>query len=246
MTSLKPDAEVTRDPLALPSSPTFDAFISAWGMLNFKQMIWNSAVISIGGTALALALALLPAYVLSRFKIPGGTAIFIVILTGEMIPQQAVIIPLYEELRALHLLDSLWGLILVHGVYGLPFCLLVMRGFMASIPKELEDAARVDGCSDLGIFRRVMLPLVIPGIAVAGTLNIISIWNELFFAMIFLDSAINFPVSVGLTILKQGRYFSSWNLPAAAMLIAQFPTVILYVLGYRYIRQGIFSGAVKG
>jgi len=246
MTALKSDVEVMRGPLALPSHPTFDAFVGVWSMLNFKQMLWNSMFISVGGTALAIALALLPAYALSRFNIPGGDVIFIVILTGEMIPAQAVIIPLYEELRGLHLLDSLWGLVLVHGVYGLPFVLLVMRGFMASIPKELENAARVDGCSDLGVFRHVILPLVIPAIAVAGTLNIISIWNELFFAMIFLDSQANFPVAVGLTILKQGRYFSSWNLPAAAMLIGQMPTIILYIFAYRYIKQGIFSGAVKG
>lgn len=246
MTALKSDTEVTMGPLALPTHPTLDAFAGIWQMMNFKQMLWNSTFISVGGTALAIALALVPAYALSRFNIPGGDVIFIIILTGEMIPAQAVIIPLYEELRGLHLLDSLWGLVLVHGVYGLPFVLLVMRGFMAGIPRELENAARVDGCSDLGTLRHVVLPLVTPGIAVAGTLNIISIWNELFFALIFLDSQANFPVSVGLTILKQGRYFSSWNLPAAALLIGQLPTIILYIFAYRYIKQGIFSGAVKG
>jgi ABC-type glycerol-3-phosphate transport system permease component len=246
MTSLKPDSEVVRDPLALPKEPTLNAYKSILEYLDFGRMLGNSVFISVLGSALAVILAMPPAYALSRFKIPGGDFIFILLLTGLMIPQQSVIIPLYEELRAFKLHDSLWGLAIIHGVYGIPYIMLLLRGYMVSIPKELEMAARVDGCSDWGVFRRIIIPLCLPGVAVAWTLNVISVWNELFFALILLSSTSKFPVSVGYTLFTRGRYFNSWNMPQAATMLGQLPIVLLYILAYRYIKQGIYSGAVKG
>lgn len=247
LTAVKTNAEMLlAGPLALPQEPTFQAFAKAWDVLNFRVLLGNSFVYAVGGTSLAIILALLPAYALSRFHIPGGGVVFVVLLTGMMLPQQAVVIPLYDVLRRLGLLDSKVGLIIVHGVYGLPLMLLILRGFMVGIPQELESAARVDGCSDIGVFRHVILPLVTPAIAVGFTLNFINIWNEFFFALIFLNSARNLPITVGVLKVTHDQYFSSWNLPAAALLMAQLPTVILYILAYRWITQGIFAGAVKG
>ena len=246
-TSVKTNAEMLlAGPLAIPQEPTLKAFARAWDVLNFNVLLGNSLLYAFAGTSLAIILALLPAYALSRFHIPGGGLIFVVLLTGMMLPQQTVVLPLYDVLRKLHLLDSKWGLIMVHGMYGLPLVLLILRGFMVGIPQELESAARIDGCSDVGVFRHVILPLVTPAVAVAFALNFINIWNEFFFALIFLNSAENLPITVGILKVTQDQYFSSWNLPAAALLMAQLPTVILYILAYRWITQGIYSGAVKG
>ncbi len=246
VTALKSDAEVLASPLSLPAHPTFQAFIKAWNLVGFSTLLKNSLIIAAGAVLLGMVISSIPAYAFSRFHIPGGDLIFILLLTTLMLPQQTVIIPLYDIVRRLHLLDSLAGLIIVHAVYGMPFNMFVMRGFMAGIPIDLEHAARVDGCSDFDLYRFVILPLSIPAIAVAATLNFINIWNEFFFAIILLQSNANFPVTVGMINITQSQYFSSWNIPAAAVIIAQVPTVILYILAHRYITQGVLAGAVKG
>jgi raffinose/stachyose/melibiose transport system permease protein len=209
-------------------------------------LLKNSLIIASGSVFIGMVLSSIPAYAFSRYQIPGGDVIFILLLTGMMLPQQTVIIPLHEILRRLGLLDNLFGLMIVHAAYGMPFNMLVMRGFMANIPKELESAARVDGCSDFGVYRHIILPLTLPAFAVAGTLNFINIWNEFFFAIILLNSQSNYPVTVGMITIQQSRYFSAWNTPAAALIMAQLPTILLYLLAHRYITQGILAGAVKG
>jgi len=246
ITSLKNDAEVIQNPIGLPIQVSFGAFMRAWTTLHMGNLIMYSLLYSIGGTLLAILIAIGPAYALGRFNIPGGNIVFVILLTGLMVPQQTVVIPLYEVLTKLSLLNNPLGLIMVHGVYGTAFVLLVLRGFIGSVPKELEDAARMDGCNDFRLLSDIFLPLLMPGILVAGVLNIINIWRELFFALIFLNNdAIN-PVTVGLIKVTQSTYFSSWNLPAAAVLISQIPIVLIYIVAYQWIQQGMMAGAVKG
>jgi raffinose/stachyose/melibiose transport system permease protein len=235
-----------KGPLALPEGLSSKGYVKAWNVLNFRVLLLNSLLYAFAGTALAVIIASMPAYALGRFRIPGGTFIFVVLLTGMMLPQQTVVIPLYDVLRRINLLDSRLGLIIVHGVYGFPFVLLILRGFVVGIPEELESAARVDGCSDIGVFRHVIIPLIMPAVAVAFALNFINIWKEFFFALIFLSEDTNFPITVGILKVTHDQYFSSWNMPAAALIMAQLPAVILYVLAYRWITQGIYAGAVKG
>jgi len=246
ITSLKTEAEILEWPLALPNKPSLDAFTKIWVLLNFGTLLKNSFIIATGSVLIGIFLSSIPAYAFSRFPIPAGNIIFILLLTGMMLPQQTVIIPLHDVLRRLKLLDNLYGLMIVHAAYGMPFNVLIMRGFMASIPRELESAARVDGCSDFGVYRYMILPLTLPAIAVAGTLNFINIWNEFFFAIILLNSQSNLPVTVGMITIQQSRYFSAWNTPAAALIMAQLPTILLYLIAHRYITQGMLTGAIKG
>jgi raffinose/stachyose/melibiose transport system permease protein len=246
ITAIKPDNEILRNPLAMPLQPTLQAFVKAWDYLMFGTLARNSFIIAIGSVLLGMVISSIPAYAFSRYRIPGGNFIFLMLLTTLMVPQQTVIIPLYDLLNRLHLLDSFLGIIIVHAAYGMAFNMFVMRGFMVGIPSELESAARVDGCSDFGVYRHIILPLSIPGIAVAATLNFINIWNEFFFAIILMQSQGKFPITVGIITIQQSQYFSAWNTPAAALIMAQLPTVILYILAHRYITQGILAGAVKG
>ncbi len=246
MTSLKTEAEILQSPLALPKKPSLDAFFKTWELLDFGSLLKNSFIIATGSVMIGIFLSSIPAFAFSRFQIPGGSILFILLLTGMMLPQQTVILPLHEVLRRLGLLDNLFGLMIVHAAYGMPFNMLIMRGFIATIPRELESAARVDGCSDFGVYRHIILPLTLPAIAVAATLNFINIWNEFFFAIILLNSQSNYPVTVGMITIQQSRYFSAWNTPAAALMMAQLPTILLYLLAHRYITEGMLAGALKG
>jgi len=246
LTSLKNDAEVIQNPIGLPIQVSFSSFTRAWDLLGMGKLMLYSLLYSIGGTLLAILITIGPAYALGRFKIPGGNIIFVILITGLMVPQQTVVIPLYEVLTKLGLLNLPLGLIIVHGVYGIAFVLLILRGFIGSVPRELEDAARVDGCDDFRLLLDIFLPLLMPGILVAGVLNIINIWRELFFSLIFLNNESVYPVTVGLIKVTQSNYFSSWNLPAAAVLISQIPIVLIYIVAYQWIQKGVMAGAVKG
>jgi raffinose/stachyose/melibiose transport system permease protein len=128
----------------------------------------------------------------------------------------------------------------------MPAQILILRGFMTTIPRDIEKAAYLEGASDLQVFWRVILPLSIPGILVGFTLNFIAIWKEFVFGLVLLNSEANFPVTVGMLKLNSDRYMSVFNLPAAGLVIAQIPIVILFILTYRRISEGNFAGATKG
>jgi ABC-type glycerol-3-phosphate transport system permease component len=246
ITSIKPNKEFLNGPFALPIAPTLEPYQKVWEGLNFGALMENSLLYATTGSALAVSLALVPAFALSRFDPPGKKYIFALLLTGLMLPQQTVLIPLYDMLRWLHLLDTRIGLIVVHGVYGMPSQILILRGFMTTIPREIEKAAEIEGATDFQIFYKVILPLSAPGIIVGYTLNFIAIWKEFVFALVFLNSEANFPVTVGMLKLNSDRYISAFNLPSAGLVISQIPIVILFILAYRRISSGNFIGSVKG
>lgn len=246
ITSIKSNEEFLADPFSLPRSPTLAPYRTVWDALGFDVLLTNSLLYATVGSAFAVLLALPPAFALSRKQIPGQKLIFGLLLVGLMIPQQTVLIPLYDTLRNLNLLDTKIGLIVVHAAYGMPSQVLILRGFMTGIPRELDKAAYLEGASDFQIFRTVILPLSLPGIVVGYTLNFIAIWKEFVFGLVFLNSEQNFPVTVGMLKLNSDRYMSVFNMPSAGLVISQIPIVILFILTYRLLSSGQFAGAVKG
>jgi raffinose/stachyose/melibiose transport system permease protein len=246
ITSIKSNADFLAGPFSLPHSPTFKPYVDVWSGLGFDHLLWNSLVYASLGSALAVLLGLIPAFALARFAVPGKKLIFGVLLTGLMLPQQTVLIPLYDTLRAMHLLDTRIGLIIVHGVYGMPMQILALRAFMTTIPREIEKAAHLEGATDWQVFCQIILPLSVPGILVGYTLNFIAIWKEFVFGLVFLNSEANFPLTVGMLKLNSDRYISVFNLPAAGLVISQIPIAILFLLTYRKLSGGNFVGAVKG
>ena len=166
ITSIKSNKDFLAGPFAWPSSVTLEPYLQVWQELHFGELLGNSLLYASIGAALAVLLGLVPAFALSRFDLPGKTILFGMFLTGLMLPQQTVLIPLYTALRTLHLLDSKIGLIIVHGIYGMPAQILILRGFMTVIPSEIEKAARIEGATDFGVFWKVILPLSLPGIIV--------------------------------------------------------------------------------
>jgi raffinose/stachyose/melibiose transport system permease protein len=246
ITSLKSAQEILAHPFAPPSSLNLQSLIDAWQVLSYSQLFSNSLLYAAAGSALAVVLALVPALAFSWFPIPGRALLFVLLLTTQMLPQQTVIIPLFTLLRSIGLLDTRLGLIIVHGAYGMPFLLLVLTGFIGNIPKELGAAARIDGCSDFNLLRYVIIPLIRPAIAVGFTINFMGIWKEYFFALILQSSSELMPVSVGILSVSNEQYFTSLNLPAAAIVLSQFPIVVLYIFAYRWITRGLYAGSVKG
>lgn len=244
-TSFKTDQEALKSPFALPRVWSMDAYRYAWKALDYRDLLENSVLYSCVGTALAILLALVPAFALSRFDIRGRVVIFVLLLTPIMLPQQTVIIPLFNLFRSLDLLDSRLGLILIHAAFGMPLEMLILTGFISSIPKELEHAARIDGCTDAGVLWHIVIPLSVPAMAVGFTLNVIDIWKEYFFSLIFLSTEKLMPVTLGIIRVTNDRYFRTVNLPAAAVIIAQLPIILLFVFTYRWITQGIYMGSVK-
>lgn len=246
ITSIKTNDDFLAGPFGLPLSPTIQPYITVWNAMNFGPLMANSLLYATAGSALAVILALVPAFALSRLEVPGKKLIFGVILTGLMLPQQTVLIPLYDTLRSLDLLDTRIGLIVVHAAYGMPSQILLLRGFMTTIPREIEKAAYLEGASDIQVFSKIILPLAVPGILIGFTLNFIAIWKEFVFGLVLLNSEGNFPVTVGMLKLNSDRYMAVFNLPAAGLVISQIPIVILFLLTYRKLSGGNFTGAVKG
>ncbi len=245
-TSLKTPDDVLNDPFNFPPTISFDAYGVVWNDLNFGQLLKNSLLYGIAGSFFAIAFSAFPSYAFSRFHIISGRALFTMLLTTLMLPQQTVIIPLYTELDRFGLLNTQIGLIIVHTVYGIPFSMLLLTGFMANLPAELESAARVDGCGDVGVLFRVILPLSLPAMAVAFTLNFIGIWKEFIFALSFLNSDSVLPITTGILKFTVSQYFSTFNQPAAAVIASLLPILVLFVVAHRWIMQGIYVGAVKG
>jgi len=246
ITSIKTDKDVITNPFSLPIYPVFQAYSAAWNVLQIDKLLFNSMFYSFAGTALAIILAIFPAYLFTKFYVPAGNLLFVILLVGLAIPQQTFIIPLYDVMRNFKLLDNRLGIIIVHAVFGLPFELLIFVSFLSNIPNELLDSARIDGGSNLGILRYIIVPLLSPAIAAGFLVNSIGVWKEYFFALIFLNKPDLMPMTVGITQVIGGKYTSAWSIPAAAVIISQIPLFITVMLAYRWIKEGIFSGAVKG
>ncbi len=245
ITSLKTQDSVLEAPLALPSQVTFEAYTTTWNVLQYGTLLWNSILYAALGAGFALILAIYPAYTFSRFRFLGARAIFMLLLTTQMLPQETALIPLYDALTKLGLLNTRLGLILIHAAWGMPLQILLLTGFLANQPRELEDAARIDGATERQILRYVVLPLAAPAMAVGFLLNFVGIWKEFIFAITFLNSEAVYPVTIGIMKFSNSRYFTSFTLPAAAVVISQIPLVLLFLLTHRWLARGIYAGAVK-
>lgn len=245
ITSIKSQEEVITSPLGLPGDVTFAAYSTTWNVLGFGGLLVNSLVYAGLGAGIGLLISIYPAYAFSRFRFIGSRTIFILLLTTLMLPQQTALIPLYDALTRLGLLNTRIGLVAIHAAWGMPLQLLLLTGFLANQPRELEEAARVDGARDIQLLRHVVLPLALPAMAVGFVLNFIGIWKEFIFALTFLNSEAVYPLTTGILKFTISQYFTSFTLPAAAVVISQLPLIVLFLFAHRWLARGIYAGAVK-
>lgn len=226
----------------LPERFNWGSFATAWAA--FAPKLLNSLTLAVVATAGSALLGSLNGYVLSKWRFPGANIVFPLMLFGMFIPYQAVLIPLFQFLRDLGLYGNLWGLILTHVVYGLPITTLIFRNFYAEIPDEMLEAAKIDGATFFGIYRRIVFPLSISGFVVVIIWQFTQIWNEFLFA-VTLTSQASQPITVALAQLAGGEAVK-WNLPMAGAILAALPTLLIYIVLGRYFIRGLLAGSVKG
>jgi multiple sugar transport system permease protein len=210
----------------------------------FRSSITNSMIIAFSTTLFAMVLGVLAAYALARVKFPGSGFYMLLMMGAQMIPPIAIVIPLYVILRKLDIYDSHFGLILVYQSFVLPLVIWLMRSYFATIPSELEDAARIDGCTRLQALVRVVLPLSGPGLVSVIIFAFIAAWNEYLYAFIYSNvDAKTLPVLIGEFSTKLGLEYLKI---ASAGVLASLPPIILALIFQRYLIKGLTAGAVKG
>jgi glucose/mannose transport system permease protein len=244
VTALKEPAAISlEDTWKPPERWYWESFTQAW--TAFLPKLQNSFILTISATLLSALLGSLNGYVLAKWRFPGANIIFPLMLFGMFIPYQAVLIPLFQFIREIGLGGSLWGLVLVHVVYGLPITTLIFRNYYAEIPEEMIEAGRIDGAGFFGIYSRIVLPLSLPGFVVVIIWQFTQIWNEFLFAVTLVSSPANQPITVALAQLAGGEAVK-WNLPMAGALLAALPTLLVYIFLGRYFIRGLLAGSVKG
>ena len=233
-------------PWSLPKHPTFENYESAWTTAKIGDFFLNSAILTATTVTISLVISAMAAYALGRIRFRGSSLVTMFFLSGLMIPGFLVIVPLYFLLRDLHLLGSLAGLGVVYVATQIPFNIYVLTGFFRTLPAELEEAAYVDGASPLKTFLRVMLPLAGPGLASVALLNALTIWNEFFFALVFLSDESKFTLPLGLYRLSiNAEYSAQWTQMFAGLVLAMIPVLIVFGVAQERITRGLTLGAMK-
>jgi N,N'-diacetylchitobiose transport system permease protein len=233
------------NPTWFPGHPILSHFSDAIHLQYFWTDVKNSAIIVLSTVAIALVLSFLAAVALAKYRF-GGRKLFIMLVIGiQMLPQAGLIIPLYVVLARHGQVDKLTGVIVVYLTFALPFCVWTLRGFVIGIPKELEEAAMVDGSTRLGAFARILLPLVAPGLVATSVFAFITSWNEYIYASTLLSSGSKQTITVLLSNLYGGNRFVDWGEIMATSTLIAIPVVIFFLLVQRRIAFGLTAGAVK-
>ena len=245
LSSLKTTREIFQRPFALPAVFRWDNYAEVWGAAHFAVYFRNSVIVTVASMVLILGAGTLAAYALGRYQFRGGDLLFLFFLSGIMVPIRLAVIPLFILMRDLRLLDTLWALILVYAASGLPSAVFILTGFFRTLPQDLDHAARIDGAGELGILLRVLLPLVRPALAIVTVYNIIPIWNDFFFPLVFIHREDAKTLPLGLTVFF-GQYQTNWALLFAGLTLAAAPVLALYVVMSQQFIKGLTAGAVKG
>ena len=243
VTALKDPAEISLDTAwQLPSVWNWASFADAWQA--FLPKLRNSLILTVTASATSAMLGSLNGYVFAKWPFPGAKIVFALILFGMFIPYQAILIPLFAFIRAIGLYGTIWGLVVVHTVYGLPITTLIFRNYYTEIPDSLIEASALEGAGFFKIYRHVVFPLSLPGFVVVVIWQFTQIWNEFLFA-VSLSNPASQPITVALAQLAGGEAVR-WNLPMAGALLAALPTLLVYVVFGRYFVRGLLAGSVKG
>ncbi len=246
LTSFKGQAELVRQPITyLPQAPTLANYVRAFGDQPLLRYLGNSLAVALGSTALSLAVAALAAYAIARLNLRRRQLILTCIVASSMFPLVTLLVPIFETLRSLGLLNTYTALILPYTVLNLPVCTLVLVSFFQSIPKDLENAAMIDGCTRLGALWRVVLPLAAPGVFTAGILAFVNAWDEFLLALSLNASASMRTLPVGIT-LYQGEFTFPWPTISAALIVAIVPVALLIAFFQERVVGGLTQGGLKG
>jgi multiple sugar transport system permease protein len=245
LTSIRPVREVTQKIYYPKSNSTLDSYRTLFSQYAFGTYLMNSLLVALASAAFVIFVGLLGAYALARYKFKGKQQIMLVFLVTQMIPALIALAPLYLLLSKVGLLNSLVGLTVCYVGGMVPFATIMLRGFLQRIPPELDEAALIDGCNRFTALFRVVFPVALPGIAATFIFAFVQCWNELFLAMVLIDSDGNktFPVAMRSFI---GAYYIEWGGLAASVMIGIIPTVVIFALMSKFMISGLTAGIVKG
>lgn len=244
LSSFKTNAELFNSPFALPESFALTNAARVWSDTNFVRYLGNSAIVTASSVLLILVVGTMAAYAIARYPFRLSAAVFLFFLSGLMVPLKLAIIPLFIQLDALGLIDTRPGLVLVYVAMGLPSAIFILTGFLRTLPSELEEAARMEGASELRIMLAVMLPLARPALVIAAIQNAVPIWNDFFFPLVFITTERLKTLPQGLTVFM-GEYNTDWGVLFAGLSLASLPIIAVYVVLSRQFIEGLTQGAVK-
>ncbi|MFA5145623.1 MAG: carbohydrate ABC transporter permease [Candidatus Omnitrophota bacterium] len=243
--SLKTQEEIFRNTSLIPKAFHFENYYLAWIEGGFGRFFLNSIFYTTSVVIGIIIVSSLAAYAFSRLRFPGKNILFFMFMAAMMIPIPGSFVPLYILLNKLHLRNTSLGYILAMINVGLSTSIFMLKTFFDKMPKELEDAARIDGCSKLGIWWNVALPLSKPVLAVVVVFNALTVWNEYVLALIIFDSKSLMPLQVALMTF-QGEFITRYPLLMAGLTITALPIIIVYILMQKYIVKGVTAGAIVG
>ena len=246
LTSFKTEAELTQKPITwLPHAATLRNYVQAFSDQPLLTFLFNSFMVALLSTALTLLVSVLAAYALARLNLRFRGLIMSVIIAVSTFPLVTLLVPLFETMRALNLLNSWTALILPYTVLSLPVCTLVLTSFFEGIPRDLENAAMIDGCTRFGALFRVVVPLSAPGVFTAGILAFVNAWDEFLLALSFNSNPALRTLPVGIQ-LYQGEFAFPWPVISAALVVGIVPVAILIVIFQERVVSGLTAGGIKG
>lgn len=243
--AVKTTPELLASPISMPDRIHWENFDGILQSAIFWIQLRNSLFIMLATALGVVLLASMPAFIFARTFFPGRQIVFNFFTLGLLFPLAVAILPLYIALRDLHLLDSHWGIILPQIAFGLPGTILILRGFFASLPQEIEDASYIDGCTTFGFFWHVALPLVRPALAAVFVLAMVGSWNAFFLPLLVLNQEEMWTLPLGI-MRFQGQWGTDWARVLAYVSLTLIPTIVFYFFAERHIVTGLTAGAVKG
>jgi multiple sugar transport system permease protein/raffinose/stachyose/melibiose transport system permease protein len=237
LAAFKTRREIFTKPLAWPESFAFDAFARAWGV-GIGQFMLNSALVTLGSVTLIVLVSGMAAYVLARTENATTRLIYLLIVAGFAVPVQAVLVPLFQMMSGMGFINNRWAVVLPYAAYGIPFTIILFYAFFLDFPRELEEAARLDGCGRFQTLMRVILPLSGPAIASAAIFQAVFLWNEFLLALLLLTSPEMKTLPVGILAL-QGEFTSDWPAMLAGLSIATLPILLIFLVAQRYFVRSL-------
>ena len=243
--SFKPQKQIFKDPFGLPETFTLDGYREAWNNGRFDLYFINTLIVTAIALGLILFIGSMAAYALAKWKSPVSNFLYIFFIAGLMIPIRLGTLDLVRLIKALNLQDTYWSLIPVYVAMGMPIATFVLTAFIKELPGEMFEAAKIDGASEWQVYSRIVLPLMRPALATVAIFNMIKIWNDFWFPLVFIRAEESRTVALGVSLLF-GQYRTDWTRALAVLLLAALPMLILYMLLAREFIKGLTAGAVKG
>ena len=243
--SLKSSAEIGRNPLGLPLSPVFENFPAAWTQGDFSTTMVNSTILTVGTVVGVCIIAGTSAYAMARLDLPGTDAVLLYLFVASAVPFQLFLVPLFFLWSILHLTNSRFGLIVIYWAIFSPLATLLLRSYLVGLPRDFEDAARIDGANELQVLLRVVLPLSWPGLLTVALVSGLAAWNEFFFAITFIQDDNLKPVTTSF-LAFQSNFSQNWGLTSAAAIYIILPIVVLFLFLQRRFISGLTAGGLKG